>query len=172
MQNPDEFIELYARHLSMRRRKPYADLSIARDILVEAMRRGQARIAAACRTDTGEIEAATACLWDDSNYYYWMTTRRPAVEGQTAPHQGAIKFLLSMAIRDAHARGLTFDFDGIPSSKERVARLYAGMGATRSIRYRVKRETICERFASVIRRPVKCAVGKTFGRFLALKLNY
>jgi hypothetical protein len=146
-------------------------LSIARDILAEATRRGQARVTAAYRRDTGEIEAATACLWDDSNYY-WMTTRRPPADGQTPPYQGAVKLLLSTAIKDAHAKGLTFDFDGVPSNKERVARLYVGMGATRSVRYRVKRETICERFASLIRRPVKCALSKTFGRFLALKLNY
>jgi hypothetical protein len=170
--DPEEFIELYARYLSMRRRKPYAELSIARDILVEATRRGQARIIVARRQDTGEIEAATACLLDDSNYHYWMTTRRPPADGQRAPHQGAIKLLLSTAIRDAHARGLTFDFDGAPSDKEQIARLYVGMGATRTVRYKVKRETTCEKFASLVRLPVKRALGKTFGRFLTLKLNY
>ena len=166
---PEEFIRQYAEHLAMRRRKPYADLSIARDILIEATRRGQARVAAARRRDTGEIDAAVACLWDNGRYYYWMTTRRPPSGAQRAPHQGAVKLLMYAAINHAHAKGLTFDFDGVTSA--RVAKLYAGMGGTKSVRYRVKRGTICERLASVVRSPVKAALRNTFGRLIKLKLN-
>jgi hypothetical protein len=173
---PEEFIQLYATHLSMRRRKPYAALSVARDILVEGMRRGQASVTTACRRDTGKIDAAVACLWDKTSYYYWMTTRQPPVKGQTRPHHGAVKFLLWRAIADAHAKGLTFDLDGVPSGllekKEGVTRLYAGMGAKQSVRYGVKRETLAERLASLVRTPIKLAVGKTIGAFVTLKLNY
>ena len=164
-----EFVRHYGEHLLIRRRKPYAELSIARDILVEATRRGQARVIAARRRDSVQIDAAVACLWDNSRYYYWMTTRRPPVSGQKAPHQGAIKLLLHTAIKHAHSKGLTFDFDGAPSP--RLAQLYAAMGGTKSVRYKVKRETICERFASLIRLPVKSALRGTIGRLVALKLN-
>jgi Acetyltransferase (GNAT) domain len=164
-----EFVRHYGEHLAMRRRKPYAELSIARDILVEATRRGQARVIAARRRDSVQIDAAVACLWDNSRCYYWMTTRRPPVSAQKAPHQGAIKLLLHTAIRHAHSKGLTFDFDGAPAP--RLAQLYAAMGGTKSVRYKVKRETICERFASLIRLPVKSALRGTIGRLVALKLN-
>ena len=166
---PAKFIQLYAEHLAMRRRKPYADLSIARDLLIEAVRRGQARVTAACRRDTGEIDAAVACLWDDTSYYYWMTTRRPPSAAHGAPHAGAVKLLLQAAINHAHARGLNFDFDGVTSVQ--VAELYAGMGGARSVRYKVRRGTICERLASLVRPPVKSALRNTIGRLTALKLN-
>jgi hypothetical protein len=167
--DPAEFVRHYGEHLSMRRRKPYADLSIARDLLLEATRRGQARVMAARRRDSVEIDAAVACLWDNSRYYYWMTTRRPPVSGRRAPHQGAVKLLLYTAIKHAHGKGLTIDFDGVPSS--RIGQLYAGMGGTKSVRYKVKRETICERFARLVRSPVKSALRGTIGRLIALKLN-
>jgi hypothetical protein len=167
--DPAEFIRHYGEHLSMRRRKPYAELSIARDILVEAARRGQARVIVARRRDSVEIDAAVACLWDDSNYYYWMTTRRPPVSGRRAPHQGAVKLLLYTAIKHAHGKGLTFDFDGVTSPC--VARLYAGMGATKSVRYRVRRGTLGERLVSLIRPPVKSMLRRTIGRLITLKLN-
>ncbi len=167
----DSFVQMYARDLSLKRRKPSAPLAVAQDILGEAMRRGQARITTACRRDTGEIDAAIACLWDTKNYYYWMTTRRIAVEGQRKPHQGAVKFLIWSAIQDAHARGLTFDFDGAASGRPGVARLYSEMGAQRSIRYRIKRETRTERIAGLLRPPTKLFIRKTFGAVMALKLN-
>jgi Acetyltransferase (GNAT) domain len=96
---PDAFIEIYAADLARRRRKPYAPLAIARDILAEGQRQGQARIFAAKRRDSGEIDAAIACLWDDARYYYWMTTRRLQTSNHDKPHQGAVKLLLWSAIQ-------------------------------------------------------------------------
>jgi hypothetical protein len=173
---PDIFIQIYATNLVHRHRKAYAPLNIAHDILEEGLRRGQARIFAANRRHTGEIEAAVACVWDETNYYYWMTTRRVRASGQSKPHQGAVKLLLWSAIQDASARGLTFDFDGVPSDfspkKNSVARFYQGMGAQPSVRYRVKRETKLERLVGRVRAPIKLLIAKTFGTFMTLKMNY
>jgi hypothetical protein len=173
---PRNFIQTYATDLIRRRRKSYAPLSIAHDILEEGVRRGQARVFTANRRDTGEIDAAVACLWDDINYYYWMTTRRVQVDGQTKSHQGAVKLLLWSAIQDAASKGLTFDFDGIPSDfsqkKDGVTRLYEGMGAQRSVRYRVKRETRVEQYLGRLRTPTKLLITKTAGTFMTLKMNY
>jgi hypothetical protein len=170
------FMQTYAADLMRRRRKPYAPLEIAHDVLEEGLRRGQARIFTANRRDTGEIDAAVACLWDDTSYYYWMTTRRVQGRGQSKPHQGAVKLLLWSAIQDAAAKGLTFDFDGVPSDqsskKDGVTRLYDGMGAQRIVRYRVKRETRVEQFLDRIRPPAKLLLRKTVGRFMTLKMNY
>ena len=173
---PRAFIKAYAADLFRRRRKSYAPLAIAQDILEEGLRRGQARIFTATRRNTGEIDAAVACLWDDTNYYYWMTTRRVHVEGESKPQQGAVKLLLWSAIQDASARGLTFDFDGVPADlsqkKDGVTRLYDGMGAQRSIRYRVKRETGLEQLVGRLRNPTKLLITKTVGTFMTLKMNY
>lgn len=173
---PRAFIQTYATDLIRRRRKSYAPLTIAHDILEEGLRRGQARIFTANRRDTGETDAAVACLWDDTNYYYWMTTRRVQADGESRPHQGAVKLLLWSAIEDAAARGLTFDFDGVPSKlsskKGGVARLYDGMGAQPSIRYRVRRQTKVEQFLGRLRTPTKLLITKTVGTFMALQMNY
>jgi hypothetical protein len=106
-----------------------------------------------------------------------MTTRRVQADRESKPHQGAVKLLLWSAIQDAAARGLTFDLDGIPSSdfspKENgVTRLYAGMGAQRSVRYRVKRETRVEQLLGRLRAPIKLLLTKTVGTFMTLKMNY
>ena len=173
---PRAFIQTYATDLIRRRRKSYAPLTIAHDILEEGLRRGQARIFTANRRDTGETDAAVACLWDDTNYYYWMTTRRVQADGESKPHRGAVKLLLWSAIQDAAARGLTFDFDGVPSDsslkKDGVTRLYEGMGAQRCVRYRVKRETRVEQCLGRLRTPTKLLIKKTAGAFMTLKMNY
>jgi hypothetical protein len=113
----------------------------------------------------------------DTNYYYWMTTCRVQADGESKPHQGAVKLLLWSAIQDAAARGLTFDFDGIPSSdfspkEDGVSWLYAGMGAQRSIRYRVKREIKVKQFLGRLRAPTKLLLTKTVGTVITLKMNY
>lgn len=173
--SPASFVQLYSEHLARRRRKPYAPLSIAQALLEEGLRRGQCRITTACRRDTGEIDAAIACLWDSETYYYWMTTRRVPVSGEYRPQQGAVKLLLRAAIEDAARRGLTFDFDGAgttttdePGSK---ARLYTGMGATLAVRYGVYRHTSLERAVQGFRAPIKSAIRNTVGRFMTLQLN-
>jgi hypothetical protein len=172
---PDSFIEIYATDLARRRRKPYAPLDIARDILSEGQRQGQARIFTAKRRDTGEIDAAIACLWDNARYYYWMTTRRLQASGQNKPHQGAVKLLLWSALQDAAARGLTFDFDGTgidpAPGKNGKVRLYDGMGAQRCVRYAVKRETKLEQVLGHLRLPVKLVIRSTVGKLMTLQMN-
>lgn len=172
---PDAFIEIYAADLVRRRRRPYAPLAIAREILAEGLRQGQARIFTAKRRDTEEIDAAVACLWDDARYYYWMTTRRLHADGQAKPHQGAVKLLLWSAIQDAAARGLTFDFDGagtdVTPRKKGTTRLYDGMGAQCCTRYAVKRETMLERFLGHFRPPIKLVIRKTVGKLVILRMN-
>jgi len=80
------------------------------------------------------------------------------------------------AIQDAAARGLTFDFDGIPSefsSKgERRNKVIRWNGRQRSIRYRVKRETRLEQLLGRLRTPAKVLITKTVGTFMTLKMNY
>jgi Acetyltransferase (GNAT) domain len=172
----DRFFDIYSADLIRRRRKPSAPLTIARDILAEGQRLGQARVFIASRCDTGETEAAIACLWDNARYYYWMTTRRLDSNSQTKPHQGAIKLLLWSAIQDASTRGLIFDFDGTDlgcsAGIDGKIRLYEGMGARRCFRYAVTRETKMEQALGRFRPIVKSAIRNTLGRVIPLKLNH
>jgi hypothetical protein len=171
---PEAFIDIYKTDLARRRRKPYAPLDIARDILKEGLRRGQARIFTASRRDTRGIDAAIACLWDDKKYYYWMTTRRLADNNQIKPHPGAVKLLLWSAIQDAATKGLDFDFDGAADAVGAHAgrsRLYHGLGAELCVRYAVKRETKLERTLCHLRRPVKFLLRMTVGKLMPLKMN-
>jgi hypothetical protein len=146
---PETFIDIYEADLARRRRKPYSSLAIARDILKEGLRQEQARIFTAQRRDTGKIDAAIACLWDEARCYYWMTTRRLQTDRGSKPNQGAVKLLLWSAIQHAAAKGLIFDFDGAGTDgclqQPGKTRLYHGFGAQRCIRYAVKRETRLER---------------------------
>jgi Acetyltransferase (GNAT) domain len=157
---PAAFIDIYASDLLRRGRTPYSPLAIAHDILAEGLRRGQAHIFTAERRDTGEIDAAIACLWDDERYYYWMTTRRVQVDGESKPEQGAVKLLLWSAIQDAATRGLIFDFDGAGTDIGRAgrAKLYDGMGAQQCVRYVVRRETDFQRFVNHFLQPIKRAI--------------
>lgn len=171
---PEGFIDIYKADLARRRRKPYAPLDIACDILKEGLRRGQARIFTASRRDTREIDAAIACLWDDEKYYYWMTTRRLANDDQIKPYPGAVKLLLWSAIQDAAAKGLDFDFDGaadLGGTHAGKSRLYQGLGAELCVRYAVKRETRIERILGHLRPPVKFLLRMTVGKLMTLKLN-
>jgi hypothetical protein len=166
------FIKTYELDLLRKVLRPYAPLEIARDILEEGLRRNQARVFTAIKRDTGEIDAALACLWDHDQYYYWMSTRRPATKGESKPNQGALKLVLWSAIQDAAARGLNFDFDGVgtgPSNQRGKSQLYERLGAEPCIRYRVKRETPLERILGRSREPVKLVIRKIFGRFIALR---
>jgi GNAT acetyltransferase-like protein len=173
---PDSFIETYAVNLARRRRKPYAPLDVAREVLTQGLRREQASIFIAKRRDNGKIDAAIACLRDHARYYYWMTTRRVEVSGEDKSHQGAVKLLLWSAIQDAAARGLIFDFDGagadLAPRKEGRTRLYSGMGAQDSVRYAVKRETKLERVLGRFRSPIKRAIRKTVGKLMPLRMNH
>jgi hypothetical protein len=163
----DSFIGLYQANLNSRLRRSYAPLEVAHELLREGLRRKGARIFTAVNRETGEIDAAVACLWDDARYYYWMTTRRRQRYGQTKAHQGAVKLLLWSAIQDAAAKNLIFDFDGAPNGGS--VRLYEGMGGKRTLRYRMIRRTKVERYVGTLRRPLKRFLRNTLGRIIALK---
>jgi hypothetical protein len=170
---PDAFMAIYEGDLARRGRRPYAPLGIARQILEEGLRRGQARVFTANRRDTRKVDAAIACLWDDERYYYWMTTRRLAMRNEIIPHPGAVKLLLWSAIRDAATRGLRFDFDGAgtDASHPGKSRLYKGLGGQLSVRYAVKRETKLERVLGHFRQPVKFLLRTTAGKLMPFKMD-
>jgi len=62
----------------------------------------------------GRIHAAVTFVWDHQDFYYYLSTRNV---GHAMP--GAVGMLVWSGIKDAAARGLRFDFDGV-SSRNRL----------------------------------------------------
>ena len=116
-----DFINFYEQNLCPGE-KSYAPLDVARALIENGQRRGQAQVFAARKRRKSENEpnfswdAAIACVWDDSRLYYWMSSRRRPSLDNTAerPHGDAIKLLVTAAISHAHRLGRTFDADGVP----------------------------------------------------------
>ncbi|RYY92357.1 MAG: GNAT family N-acetyltransferase, partial [Comamonadaceae bacterium] len=129
--DPGWFRRLYADHLARSGRESYFDLHHIDTLYEAARQRGQAAIRRSV-DDAGQVAAAVFTVWDQHRAWYLMSTRDPAVSDN-----GAVSQLLWHCIRDAAARGLVFDFDGISSPG--TARFYAGFGATMGPRYSVSR---------------------------------
>jgi hypothetical protein len=114
----DEFIAAYARNLREAGRICHMDLEAARAVIARGMALSppQVRVMAARQRRVGaKLDAAIACAWDRSRYYFWMSTRRLPAADETCdrPHPDAIKLLIIHAMAHAHALGLTFDADGV-----------------------------------------------------------
>lgn len=87
----------------------YFDIGLIERLFEAAERRGQGRILGAFDR-RGELHAAVFFVWDDTDYYYFLSTR-----GKGSAELGAVSLLIWHGIRDAQARGLRFDFDGVTS---------------------------------------------------------
>ncbi len=96
------------------------------------------------RNDRRGLEAAVLIVWDHRTAYYLLATRAPTADN------GAISLLIWHAIRDAHARGLLFDFDGVGTPGSRL--LFTGFGGVITPRYIVSRYSPGIRVAHSLRR--------------------
>jgi hypothetical protein len=121
-----QFTWLFNRHLASKGvRNDLEDATCTR-IAAAALEHGQGRILVA-RGKTGNIQAATFCVWDASTSFYIMTTR-DEVSGN-----GATSLLLWEEIKHAATHGLTFDFAGLGTSGSVL--FYSGFGAIVQPRY-------------------------------------
>jgi Acetyltransferase (GNAT) domain len=130
LDDPEEFMALYAQNLEARSIISSLDESASLQLLEESLRRGRGRILAT-RGDGGQVTAAIFCVWDESTCYYLMSTRA-ANAGN-----GDVSLLIWEAIKDASQRGIVFDFDGLSSPGGVI--FFAGFGAVVSPRYVVTR---------------------------------
>lgn len=91
-----------------------------------AMARGQGRALAAIGP-TGRPQAAVFFVWDDSDYYYFLSTRNT-----TDAALGAVAMLVWNGLLDAWTRRLRFDFDGVSSlGRLRFLQSFGGRLASR-----------------------------------------
>lgn len=98
----------------------------ARRLAASAIERGQGRALAAVGP-TGPAQAAVLFVWDSTDYYYFLSTRR---EDNAEP--GAVALLVWDGLLDAWKRGLRFDFDGVSSrGRLRFMQSFGGRLASR-----------------------------------------
>ena len=100
----------------------YFDLAQVERLHEEADKRGRGRILAAFDW-RGVLHAAVFFVWDETDYYYFLSTR-----GRDSTELGAVSLLVWHGIRDAQERGLRFDFDGV-TNRQRL-QFMLGFGGT------------------------------------------
>jgi hypothetical protein len=88
---------------------PGQNRTAARRLAAAAIERGHGRALAAVG-QTGPVQAAVLFVWDSTDYYYFLSTRR---ENNAEP--GAVSLLVWNGLLDAWQRKLRFDFDGVSS---------------------------------------------------------
>jgi hypothetical protein len=138
----EEFIRLFEKNIEAKGERNTLDLVACRRLLTAALERERGRILVA-RNAQGEIVTANFCAWDSQTAYYIATTRSEAAGN------GGTSLLLWEAIKDAAARGLTFDFAGFGTRGSIL--MYAGFGAKISPRYVAVRATGFARMVSELR---------------------
>lgn len=131
LDDPGVFMRFYDDNLKLNGLSSIYDDKICETLIDASLRRGRGQIWAA--TSEGRLQAAVFCVRDAQASYYLMTTRHPH------SHSGAVSLLAFEAIKDAMARGLTFDLDGL-SDAGGVA-FFTGFCGRVSPRYIVVRET-------------------------------
>jgi Acetyltransferase (GNAT) domain len=139
----EEFIRLYRKNLAARRWEEFIDMDVQMKLIIACRSRGRGDIVVA-RDVNGEAKAAIFCVWDRVAYYYLISTRT------LDSGNGAISFLLCSAIKDAIAKNLIFDFDGLGYLG--AVGFYAGFGAAVAPRYIVSKSGAAFRLLREARR--------------------
>jgi Acetyltransferase (GNAT) domain len=143
LDDPNEFIRFYSANLAAKGIKSNIDLDAALRIITAALSRSRGQMMVAKAKVDGALHAATFYAWDSHSLYYLMSTRNEN------GHSGAMAALVWHAIRDAAARKLVFDFDGLATPGSIM--FYAGFGGSVQPRYVATRMTIPVRIANAVR---------------------
>jgi hypothetical protein len=146
---PASFSALYDRNL--RARGLVNTTTRMTQVTAAALAHDSGRIYAA-RDSDGTIAAAVFIVWDMHTAYYLLATRSPGSAN------GAVALLIWHAIRDAHARGLTFDFDGVGTRGSRL--FFTGFGGVVTPRFIVSRFTRGCRIAQMCRNSFARSLGR------------
>ena len=147
--DPDTFASIYEANL--RRRNLINTAPRMVQVCAAALAHDSGRFFAA-RDDAGAVEAAVFIVWDHRTAYYLLATRAPKSDN------GAISLLVWHAIRDAHARGLVFDFDGVGTPGSRL--FFTGFGGVVTPRYIVSRYSWGSRAAQGLRHGANRLLGQ------------
>ena len=108
--DPFEFWQFYDSNLQKKGIPNVCDRHICCRLIEGSLSRGRGRVYGAFDKNH-QMAAAVFCVWDETSSYYFMSSRT------SHAHHGAISLLAWEAMKDAAARGLIFDFDGLNNSK-------------------------------------------------------
>jgi hypothetical protein len=133
LQDPQEFWRFYDGNLKKKGSKNVCEQHICSRMIEGCLSRNRGRIHAAFDKNH-RLVAAVFCIWDDTSSYYFMSSRAPEA------HYGAISLLAWEAMKDATARGLIFDFDGLNNSN--AVLFFTEFGGIISPRFIVTRQTL------------------------------
>lgn len=139
--SPEEFILFYNNNLTINGAVNYYDLSKSVKVCEEALHRRRGRFLA-IRDNSRMLSAAIFYIWDADTAYYFMSTRTHKA------HNGAISYLIWMAMLDASARKLIFDFDGLGTIGSNL--FYIGFGGKAVPRYTVHRANMMHKAVEII----------------------
>lgn len=149
LDDPDKFVDFYNTNLGVRGLVNYH--SRMRQICAAAIEHGQGSILAAV-DPAGVMTAGIFVVWDQQTVYYRLASRA------SESANGAISLLVWEAIRDAAAKGLLFDFDGLGTPGSRI--FFTAFGGEVSPRYYVKHLSLSHQAAMRVWRIMTPAVAK------------
>ncbi len=131
--DPFEFWQFYDSNLQKKGSHNVCDRQVCCRLIEGCLSRDRGRMYAAFDKNH-QMAAAVFCLWDETSSYYFMSSRAPEA------HNGAISLLAWEAMKEAAARGLIFDFDGLNNSK--AVLFFTEFGGIISQRFIVTRQTL------------------------------
>lgn len=140
--DPQEFWHFYDDNYRKRGIPNICEEKLCCNLVEASIARGQGRILAT-RDQKNEITAMVYCIWDATTSFYFMSTRAAHA------HNGAISLLAWEGMKDASARGLIFDFDGVNNSQGVL--FFTDFGGILSPRYIVTRKTLIGNIALSIK---------------------
>jgi hypothetical protein len=130
--DPHAFWAFYENNLRKRNVSSYYDKELCLKLLEGSLSRECGRIFGAYDKNK-DLVAAVYCIWDGTSYLYYMSTR------SANAHNGAISLLAWEAMKDASARGLIFDMDGVNNANSVL--FFTEFGGVVSPRYIVTKQS-------------------------------
>lgn len=133
IKDPLQFWRFYDANLKKKGSVNVCEQRLCCQLIEAVISRGCGRIWAAWDKKQ-QLVAAVFCIWDGTCSFYFMSSRSPEA------HHGAVSLLTWEAIKDAAARGLIFDFDGLNNPK--AVLYFTEFGGIISPRFVVTRQSV------------------------------
>ncbi|HET6467375.1 MAG TPA: GNAT family N-acetyltransferase [Geminicoccaceae bacterium] len=134
VEDPEEFARFYTGNLGVENQTSYYDFDVFGKLYRACAERSRGMIMAA-HDPEGRTHAATFIVFDARHAYYLLSTRDKSVADL-----GATSLLLWHALKEAHARRLVFDLDGVTSTSR--LKFLTGFGGTIATRFQVERSSL------------------------------
>jgi hypothetical protein len=146
---PSEFFDFYEKNLREKGIRSYFELQTGRKLLDKCCSVGQLSIMTAIDQATGIAHSSSACVFDKTNYYYFLQTNTI-----DADHD-ALRLLIWNQIKRAVQGNRVWDFDGVPNTNENIKRKYQEFCPIAAHRPVLRRQTALMRGYTALRSRVR-----------------